>query len=176
MAKKLLKRLLPDPAKIKQNKTLSFLGAALHEPGLWHLNRHSVARAVAIGFFSANLPLPAQMIIAAILAIRFNATLPIAVVLVWITNPLTIPFIFFFNYLVGSFILQEPAMTAEFQFTYEWVSAQINHLWWPLLTGSIVMGIISAGLGYLAMSGFWHWRVKRDWHRRLERRAAKANV
>ena len=134
------------------------------------MNRHSASKAVAIGFFVANLPIPLQMAVAAILAVRFNATIPLSVVLVWITNPLTIPFIFFFNYVVGSLLLQQPLHSGDMHFTYEWISAQMHHIWAPLVLGSIVMGVVSAGIGYLAMTGFWHWRVRKDWQKRAERR------
>lgn len=173
MARKILKKLLPDPSRFRENKSLGFLGTALHQPGLWHLNRHSAAKAVAIGFFVANLPIPMQMIVAAILAVRFNATLPLSVVLVWITNPVTIPFIFFFNYVVGSLLLQQPLAFKDFHFSYDWVMSQIEIIWLPMLLGSVLMGAISAAIGYFAMSGFWHWRVRKDWERRQKRRAAR---
>jgi uncharacterized protein (DUF2062 family) len=81
--------------EIKGHKNLSFLGEKLHDPNLWHLNRRSVSAAFAIGLFAAWIPTPGQMVIAAIIALYFRANLPISVALVWITNPLTMPPMFY---------------------------------------------------------------------------------
>src|SRR5512147_2610202 len=93
MAKKLIQRamqrlsMIPGKDSIAQHKSLKFLGDKLHQSHLWHINRHSVARAFAVGGFAMYTPpLPWQMVIAAVLAVYFEANLPIAVALVWITN------------------------------------------------------------------------------------------
>ena len=68
MPKKYFRRFLPDQAQVRANKYLAWLGERLHHPGLWHLNRDSVAGAVAIGLFSGLVPGPLQMLTAALLA------------------------------------------------------------------------------------------------------------
>ena len=101
MPKRLIKKYMPDPEKLKQQKSLQFLGDRLHEPNLWHLNRRSVSLAFAVGLFAAWIPTPGQMAIAAAAAFYFRANLPISVALVWVTNPLTMPPMFYFAYIVG---------------------------------------------------------------------------
>jgi uncharacterized protein (DUF2062 family) len=115
------------------------------------------------------LPIPGQMVAATLVAIWRNANLPISVSLVWITNPLTIPPIFYFNYLIGTQLLDHPVTHQEFTLTVEWISKQFESIWWPLLTGSIVNGLILAIVGSLASSGFWHWHVRRSWRKRALR-------
>ena len=105
MHRKYLKRYSPSPKTIRENKALAFLGEDIHRPSLWHMNRHSVSKAFAIGLFCTWLPFPLQTVIAALLAIYYRAHLPLSVVLVFITNPVTIPPMFYFAYKLGSVML-----------------------------------------------------------------------
>ena len=74
MAKKLIRRYLPDPHKIRDHKHLRLFGTLLHDPNLWHLNRRSVSGAFAVGLFMAFVPMPFQMIPAAALAILLSTS------------------------------------------------------------------------------------------------------
>ena len=103
--KHFLKQIAPDRAKIREHRHLRVFGKLLHDPNLWHLNRRSVSGAFAVGMFVMYLPPLGQMLIAAAGAIAFRVNLPISVTLVWITNPVTIPPMYYFAYLVGSWIL-----------------------------------------------------------------------
>jgi len=67
-----------------------WLVALFDDPVLWHLNRRSVAGAVAVGLFVGWLPLPGQMLVAAMLAALVRVHVPLSVVMVWFTNPLTV--------------------------------------------------------------------------------------
>ena len=82
---------MPDHKKIRDHKHLRIFGKLLHNPSLWHMNRHSVAKAFAVGLFFAWVPVPFQMVLGAGGAILFHANLPLSVVLVWLTNPFTMP-------------------------------------------------------------------------------------
>jgi len=169
MPRKLIKKYMPDERKLKEHKHLSWLGSHLHEPNLWHLTRRSVSRAFAVGLFCAFLPIPAQMVVAAVLAVICRSNLPISVGLVWITNPLTMPPIFYGAYLVGDFLLGSPGGAIEFELSMAWLSESLSLIWWPLLFGSIVCGIIFAALSYFAINQFWVWHVNRSWKRRKEK-------
>ena len=105
MPKPSLFRYLPTPAELRENRLLQPVAHLLNNPELWHLNRRSAAGAVFIGLFCAWLPIPSQMVLAALLAIGFRCNLPISVALVWITNPLTIPPMFYFAYRLGAWLL-----------------------------------------------------------------------
>ena len=137
MAKKFVKRYMPDAHKIRHHRHLRFFGTLLHDPNLWHLNRHSVAGAMAVGLFWAFVPIPLQMIPAAALAIWFRVNLPISVALVWLTNPITMPPVFYFNYKLGTWILRRPVedvtfpvSDVKFELSWTWVThewAWITH-------------------------------------------------
>lgn len=157
---------MPDEKKLKQHKSLSWLGSHLHDPNLWHLTRKSVSRAFLVGLFCAFLPIPLQMILAAVLAIFIRSNLAISVGLVWITNPLTMPPIFYFTYVVGDFLIGDPAHAVEFEMTMEWLSSSISVIWWPLLFGSLICGVIFGLAGYFSIQWFWAWHVNRSWKKR----------
>ncbi len=169
MPRHLLKRLAPDHRKIRDHKHLQIFGTLLHDPNLWHLNRRSVAGAFAIGLFWAMIPMPFQMVAAAATAILWRANLPISVALVWVSNPLTMPPIFYFNYLVGTWLLPNCQPIGEMEMSMEWFTHSLGEIWQPLYLGSVVVGLVLGALGYAGMRGFWRWHVVRQYRRRGQR-------
>jgi len=174
MPKKLIKQFAPDHEAIRNNRHLRVFGRLLHDPNLWHLNRRSVAGAFFWGLFWAMIPMPLQMLAAAASAILFRVNLPIAVALVWLTNPLTMPPVFYFNYLVGCWLMQRPVTVTDFQPSLAWFESVVGHIWEPLMLGSVVVGLLLAVLGYAGMRGFWRWHVLHQYKRRQASRAARA--
>lgn len=171
MPRKLIKKYMPDEQKLKSNRYLSWLGSYIHDPNLWHLTRKSVSKAFFVGLFCAFIPLPSQMVIAAVVALFIRSNLPISVSLVWITNPLTIPPMFYFSYWIGTLIVGADVQQVEFVMSIEWLTEELSHIWLPLLVGSLVCGIVSGALGYFLMQGFWVWQVNKSWRKRKFRKA-----
>lgn len=170
MPRRFFKRYMPHPERIKGNKSLRFLGALIHDPNLWHLNRRSVSRAMAIGLFWAMIPMPMQMLAAAFVAIPLRANLPISVGLVWLTNPITMPPVFYCSYKFGTWLINTPALQMPEQITLSWIGQVLQTHWQPLYLGSLVLGLLFAGIAYFATNAYWHWWVKRSWHKRQEKR------
>ncbi len=169
MARKLLKRYLPTAAKVKDNPSLHFLGDLLHDPNLFHLNRHSVSVAFFVGIFLAFIPIPFQMPLAALTALWVRCNLPIAVVLVWITNPLTMPAIYFATYQFGRWLLNAPPVSFSVEPTWEWLANEFVLIWKPLVVGSLLTGLIFGALGYVLTRLFWRWHVVQGWNKRKKR-------
>jgi hypothetical protein len=163
MPKQFMKRYLPSPEKVRQMKSLSFLGDIVQEPNLWHINRHSVARAFLVGVWFCFIPMPFQMVASALFAIWFNANLPLAVALVWISNPVTMPPIFYFNYKIGAWILSRPLLDFEFSPTLAWVSERLLDIGIPLYLGSLIVATVSACIAYLVIQLLWRRKVRADW-------------
>lgn len=159
MPKKYIRRFIPNRETIKNNRCLSVFGCLLHDSNLWHLNRRSVAGAFFWGLFWACIPIPAQMLAAAASAMIFRVNLPIAVALVWLTNPLTMPPVFYFNYLIGSWLLQTPVAVKDYQFSLGWLESVVEQIWEPLLVGSLFVGVVAGVIGYLGMRAFWRWHI-----------------
>lgn len=171
MARKTLKSLMPSVARIREIKSLSILGDWIYATNLWHLNRYSASMAFFVGLFVAFLPIPVQMVVAALLALLFRCNLPLSVCLVWVTNPLTMPALFFIAYKVGALILEVPVEQMSFELSYHWLSSQLSHIWRPFLLGCVICGLFCGSMGYFVISMAWRWRVAVHWRERKRRRA-----
>ena len=135
------------------------LGPRLQEPSLWHINRRSCSVAVALGMFCAFLPVPFQMLIAAVGAILIRVNILIAVPTVWVSNPITIPPMFYFCYLIGVEILQLEPEHFTFELSFEWLVAELDAVWQPLLLGCFAVGAVSALGSFLLVRILWHLHI-----------------
>ncbi len=197
MARKLFKRFTPSPETIREHKSLQRIAHWLHDPNLFHLNRFSVSLAMFIGLFAAMVPLPAQMLIAAALAIWWRANLPISVALVWLSNPMTMPPLVYISYKLGTLVLgRDPNHAHERSFSawmqqseqmcdalglwdcssawLHWLVSGFDQLWHPFLKpfliGSILTGLIAGALGFIIVRILWRVQVTLRWRARLRDR------
>ncbi|MFL0798250.1 MAG: DUF2062 domain-containing protein [Cellvibrionaceae bacterium] len=173
MPRKLMKRFAPDHAKLKATPGLKFLGKILDDPNLFHLNRHSVSLAFMVGLFCTFVPLPGQMILAAFLAYLVGCNMPLSVALVWISNPITIPPIFYATYKLGTYLLDTPPIDFSIELSWAWMASEFPKIWEPLVVGSLISGVFFGVLGYLAMQWFWRWHVISNWEKRQRERAER---
>lgn len=165
MSRNFLKRWLPTPERLRQEKSLRIFGEVLLQPNLWGFNRGSISRAVAIGLFWALVPMPFQMIPAAFCAIRFQANVALSMALVWITNPLTMPAIYYATWRFGRWLFGLPE-GPELEFTAEALRANLSAIWIPLYGGSLATGLLFASLGFFGVNLLWRWNTARRWRRR----------
>ena len=166
MPRKLFKKYLPNPKKIKESKYLKIFGTLLHSPELWHFSRHSIAKAFAIGLFCAWVPIPFQMVLAVGFAILFSANLPISAALVWLTNPVTMAPMFYTAYITGAAMMGAGEAPFEMELTLDWLINGTLLIWKPFLLGCFTLGFLSALLGYFGIQIFWRWHVMRRWKKR----------
>lgn len=146
------------------------MGDHIHDPNLWHLNKNSVSRAVFIGIFCAFIPLPIQMFLAAILAILYTANLPLSMVVVWISNPLTFVPLYYTCYRAGLIMIGGSEVPFEIDLSIDWVKNDLPKVWKPLMTGSLVLGVIFAFIGYWATQMYWRAMVLKRWKERSKKR------
>lgn len=166
MPRRFIKRLLPHHSKIKEHKYLQHLGEHLHDPNLWHINRHSFSKAIAVGMFIMYVPLPFQMLLAAIAAIWLRVNLPIAVTLVWISNPITMPPMFYAAYKLGAWVMGHPPQEFEFEITWEWFTQSLSGVMEPFLLGCLLAASTLSILGYFAAQLFWRTMIMHNWRKR----------
>lgn len=167
MTREFIKRHIPNAKQLrKQYSFMGVLGDQLHRPSLWHLNRRSVAKAFAIGLFCMWLPIPFQTIVAGFLAVIFCANLPLSIVLVFISNPITMPPMMYFAYRLGSALLGRISEPMNFSLSVEWISHMISTSWQPILLGGLVLATISAILGYTIIRILWRLHIIQRWQHR----------
>jgi uncharacterized protein (DUF2062 family) len=173
MPKKTLRSLIPTPARIREIKSLRILGEWVYASNLWHLNRYSASMAFFVGLFVAFVPIPSQMVLAAVLAVLLRCNLPLSVALVWVTNPVTMPAIFFMAYKVGALIIDVPVQDIEFELSVHWFTHQLTLIWRPFLLGCLICGLFCGSVGYFSVSMAWRYRVVRHWKERKRRRVER---
>jgi uncharacterized protein len=182
--RKFFRKYLPDPEAVRSSRLVAAFGAWARHPNLWHLNRHSVSGAVAIGLFSGLVPGPLQMLTALLLAVPLKKNLPVALIVTLYTNPFTIVPLYFLAYAYGRLLLPEGSYRAPPEpFQFDWAdfggSMQAMGLWMvslgkPLLAGLPALGITLAVLGYFAVDSLWRIYVIASWRARARRRRESA--
>jgi len=159
LPRKKLKKILPTHEKIKEQKFLKIFGSFIHKKEIWSLSRKKVVAGVLIGIFVACLPMPLQMILASSLAIFFNANLPISFALIFISNPITMPPLFYLEYQIGNLLIK-PENIVEFNFDsmYDNFGEIALSLW----SGAIILGIFSSVVCAILVNFLWISSVRRN--------------
>lgn len=170
MPRKFLRRL---SAKYRGNHTdaawyLRPFQVLLAHPVYFSINRRSITRGLALGLFIGILPFVGHTPLAALAALLFRVNLPVAVLGVWVGNPLTYGPIFYGEYLLGALLLELPPTTLSLDLPLGELMARLTDAWRPLWVGAIVSALLLSGTGYLL--GNTAWRLMTRW--RLQRRAA----
>jgi uncharacterized protein (DUF2062 family) len=169
------RRYLPTREKLREFRSLKFLGEMIFEPNLWHFNRHSVSFAFLVGIFCCFLPIPFQMVPCVLLCVWIRCNVPLSIALVWISNPVTMPPMFYSTYKLGTWMLGRESQVSRVNLSWEWLSAQFTVVWEPLLLGSLLTGITLGSLAFVIVRIYWRWRVARHWSmRRFRRRLAQS--
>ncbi|WP_157966587.1 DUF2062 domain-containing protein [Fastidiosibacter lacustris] len=146
------RKFLPTKEELKQHKWLGFLHKYMHHNFLWHFDRNSVTKACIVGGFMCMMPIPFQMVPAAILALTLRANLIITIALVWISNPITMLPMMYGAYLFGCFMMGQTALFYEDNFAWHHIITNIHAIFVPLILGCIIIGL---AFGLLLSSIVW---------------------
>lgn len=170
MPRKFFKKWMPSHEKVRAHPHLNkIFGKLLHDPNLLHLNRRSVSGAFFVGLFMAFVPLPSQMILAAGVAIWLRVNLPMSVGLVWVSNPITMPALFYFAYKVGAWTLNVPVTDWHFELSFNWLFTELAAKWEPFLLGCLICGVVSGLSGFLLIRLIWRINIGNRWAARKKR-------
>ena len=124
------------------------------------VNRTMVTKAFLIGLFIAFIPMPMQMLLVVIMMRFFKFNLPLAVALCWITNPFTMPFIYYLEYVTGSFILDIDTVAVEI--TVEWFNNNFANIFIPLYVGALLLASVISISVYFLINYLWIYFVNKS--------------
>lgn len=147
MPRKFFRRLTPNRSRIVTQPVLKPVAQFLGDPNIWHLNRRSVSGGVALGLFIAFIPLPGQMLIAAVFAIAMRVNIALAVAMVWATNPITIPPLLWLAYQIGAMLTGAELAPPTGEMSIGYAMSQLPAIWLPLGVGLVTLSFISSLLG-----------------------------
>jgi len=181
--KNILKKYIPAPHTITENRWIAKLGPRIKDPNLWHLNRRSVSAGVFAGILCAFIPLPVQIFVAIFLCFFIHGNLPISVAATWVSNPFTYLPLYYFCFEVGAMITGVPVDTSGSPIKvnfgiilsdFDVFITQLAQLGWksirPLFIGCTIVGLLSAGLSFVAVRLLWRLHIISAWKRRRQRR------
>ncbi len=140
--------------------------AILAHPTFFAVNRRSIAGGLWLGVLIGLIPLPAQTLIALIIAVLIRVNLPVAALSVWVTNPLTLFPIYLFEYRLGTLILDVPPKPFSIELSWSWLVTELAAYWKPLMLGSVITATVVASLCYLTVSLTWRTIISYRFKRR----------
>ena len=129
-----------------------------------------IARGMALGLFIGMTPtFGAQMALAFLAAMLLAENKLAAIIGVWVTNPITAPFIYGLEYETGRVLLGRPHPAMPLEFNYHFLKTFGWQVIFPISLGSLIFGTSAAIIGYSVTLRFVPilrlWRIPR-WPRR----------
>ena len=172
MRKWFIKR-APDREVLLQNRWLAPVASRLAPPSIWHFNRRTVARGLALGLFAGFIFPIGQIIFAALFAASVRANVLIASAATLVTNPLTFPPIYYAAYRTGSFLLDKAGGQSVQTMGAEASGAAASGMWTavsaaslPTFIGLTFFATFSSLLAFAAVHLSWRISLARRWNRR----------
>lgn len=134
-------------------------------PNYFTINRRFVSKAVLIGLFFALLPIPFQLLIVTLMTavIRFNIVVALSIVL--LTNPFTMPFILFAEYQLGSTLIQS-GTHIHMQLSMEWFQNNYEQIFLPLIIGAFTLATALSTISYFLVEVLWIKSAKKAYRTR----------
>jgi uncharacterized protein len=126
-------------------------------------NPHYIAMGMAVGIFVSILPIiPLQTVVAVTLAFLVRGSKSAAALGTWLSNPLTIPLVYYANYKLGCLLLGFETTVDHIAFnSFSQLMALGLEVTWAMIVGGVVIG---AALGVVAY--FVTFRLYRSFRNR----------
>ncbi len=156
-------RFLKHPRKLKHSGLMRWFALHFLNKRVWKPTQHTFSGGMAIGTFITLQLLPIQMPSATILAAIFRVNIPIALVMCWLSNPVTMAALVPLEYQVGKWVLAWLTEVPSTPFPTE-LPPDVAGMWLALkehapvmLFGGVILGGLLAPLSYVASYFSWGW-------------------
>ncbi|BBO90920.1 hypothetical protein DSCOOX_41000 [Desulfosarcina ovata subsp. ovata] len=113
-------------------------------------NPHYIAMGLGLGIFVSITPIiPLQTLVAIALAYLFRGSKSAAALGTWLSNPLTIPLVYYANYKLGCLLLGYQTTLDSISFdSFSQLMALGIDVTWAMLVGGVVIGAVLGILAY----------------------------
>ena len=180
MPKQFFRKWLPSAEKVTRLKLIKIFGQrTLRNPLLWHVNRHSIAKAIFIGTFWGLLPIPFHSVFIILTILIFEANLPIALCMAWLTNPFTLVPILYLAFWFGSKIYHVNMINKDMllgvlhQITHWLKNFGHGHIDFSLakilISGLVIEATLFAILFFCVTHLIWRCSVIYSWKKRKQK-------
>jgi len=137
----------------KQSKLDAFIKKYKIPREYLSVNRRAITRGLLVGIFWGFIPMPLQMLAVVFTTPFFKFNVPIAITMVWLSNPITMPFMYYMEYLTGSFILGMD--TLHVQLNLNWFEHHLDDIFIPLYAGTFFYAIVVSAIVYFFVNWLW---------------------
>jgi len=169
MPRKIIEKWTPSKKQIDNNRALRLFSGIIKKQHLWRPERKSVARGVAIGWLAACLPMPGQTFVAVPAAIALRANLPVTIMMVLSTNPLTLPPLIYLAFVIGDLFIHSD-VEVHLEWSMDGLEKLIAVSWEPIGVGLLIIAILGSIIGYFSVHYMWKKIVN---HKKKSRRKTK---
>lgn len=158
---------VPDRRTLTENRWLAPVASRLASPAIWHFNRRTIARGLALGLFAGFILPVGQIVLAVLLAASIRANILVASVATLVTNPFTFAPIYYAAYRTGSFLLtlfgssNTSSSEAASSLLISLGAASL-----PTMMGLIFFAVMSSLLAFVAVHVAWRIALLSKWRSR----------
>jgi uncharacterized protein (DUF2062 family) len=92
--------------------------------------------------------------------------------MVWLSNPLTMPPMYYMEYLTGNFLLGREGL-GDIQLTMEWFSEHFDEILVPLYVGTSFYSVVVSTVIYFLINWLWVKSVHEEKQQRREKHKRK---
>ena len=159
MAKYMIRKIFKR--KKRNNKLDEFIDKYKIPREYLSINRKSISRGVLIGLFWGFIPMPMQMLAVVATTPFFKFNVPIAISMVWLSNPITMPFMYYMEYQTGNFILGNKGLD-NIELTLNWFRDNWDNILTPLYVGTIPYSTVVSLIIYFIINNLWINSIQKE--------------
>ena len=154
-----LRAMTPSRERLEATPGLRRLVPHLSHPKLWQWSRRSVAMGLAVGLFVGLLIPVAQFVFAVAAAVCLRSNVAVAAAATLVSNPLTVPPIYYASYQMGAWATGTSAAEGMSLLDPLSLFEHVGSVGLPLFTGLTMTASMAALASYVLVSRAWIWRV-----------------